>query len=131
MRLLITAVMMVALAYSYTNTETNLRRVFDGQNIMSMVKGFAAETFLTLLWIYRLDKHQFHFVLFIVHFVLYVIPGGALYLLYIADLMSLSGRDLLGDIIFGGPIWLMGLAPIIIYGVGAIKQWELLESSTK
>ena len=115
LRLLFTAVLLLRLAYAYSDEHENLFRLYQGSKcLIIIVFGFLLDTILTILWLYSP-------IIFNLHLALNCILVWGLYAVYSIDLINASGiAEMLA---FGITpfIWLIGLIPFIICEKGNSK----------
>lgn len=127
-RMSIIAVMAVVLAVSFSDEKENFTRVATGSDIAFVIAGFVFDTIMALLWIYPSDATDFHFVFYIVHCCLYFCINSFFYVLYAAECANASP---LGAIPVAFYIWVIGLIPIIFYGIGVITLYAYEKAREK
>lgn len=120
LRLLVTALASLLLAYAYSDVQDNLSRIYSSHDsvipiIALFVFGLFLDAALTIVWQYRPKLHTLHLVL-------YILSGGLFYGFLLIDVLNATGMGALGVLIFMAPcVWLAGLIPFIVCGIGRKK----------
>lgn len=117
LRLLVTALASLLLAYAYSDVQDNLSRIYSSHGSMTpyvlvFVFGLFLDAFLTNTWRYRPKLHTLHLVL-------YILLGGIFYGFILIDVLNARGMGALEVLILMAPcVWLVGLIPFIVCGIG-------------
>lgn len=125
LRLSVTAVLMLGLAYAYTDERENLLRSYQGTaRLYIVIFGFFLDTLLAILWLYSPK-------IFKLHLVLNLVLGCGLYGAYVVDFHNATGMGASLVAFFKSPfIWLIGLVPFIICekGNSKLKMAEIAQN---
>lgn len=116
LRLLIIAISALMLAYAYSDEHENMIRIFSkSSSLIYIISGFFLDAFLTIRWLYHPQIHTGHLVL-------YIFLGGHFYIFYFIDIFNLSNWGALAAAFEYMPLmWLIGLIPFILCGIGRKK----------
>lgn len=115
LRLCITAGMAFMWAFRYADKQENLIRIHrESYSSLIIALGFILDLILTISWLKRPTLHT-------AHVVLYIMFGGIIYIQYFFDYynaLGYIGLAAFGLIFFAAVVWVLGLIPFIVCGIG-------------
>lgn len=120
MRLMGNAFIALLTASFYSDTRSNLLRIDGGRPLLPyIIAALFIDSALTILWQLSKTVHTLHLGL-------YILAYGFGYMFYLIDVFNLLGAAVLGALLLAPIMWVIGLVPFIVCGIGRKRLTKAL-----